>query len=142
MKSWSMLNATLLINGLEIDGYAEGDDVIRTGRINDSSNHITGADGNMTVSISADRTGFVEVDLLQSSTSNAVLTALVVAQEGGILVPITLLYKDTQGSDLISGSQGYMKKPADADRGTNANAQTWRMEFEKLNIGLAGSSNV
>ena len=50
MKEYSFLNTLLLVNGVEITGFDEGDDVITLERINDSAAHNIGTDGEMTVS--------------------------------------------------------------------------------------------
>lgn len=134
MKDYSFLNTVLLVNGVSIDGFDEGDDVIQLARSVDSGNHKVGTDGEMTVSISADRSGTVVFRLLQSSQSNKYLNALVVAGENGAFVPIFVQFKDIKGGDIGSGTQGYIKRPADMTRGTNANSQEWTIAVERLDL--------
>ena len=140
MKEYSFLDTLLLVNGIETGGYDEGDDVINLDRINDSASHKIGTDGEMTVSISADRSGTVVFRLMQSSTSNLFLSGLIAAQENGAFVPIFVQFKDTRGGDLGSGTQGYITKPAAMVRGTGANAQEWTIVAERLDmLHLAGA---
>ncbi len=134
MQQYSFLNTILLINGVEITGFDEGDDVINLSRINDSAAHKIGTDGEMTISISADRSGNVVFRLMQTSDSNAYMSALINAQENGGFVPIFMQFKDTKGNDLGSGTQGYITKPADMVRGTNANSQEWVVVVERLDM--------
>lgn len=134
MKDYSFLNTLLLVNGVEISGYDEGDDVIALARINDSAAHKIGTDGEMTVSISADRSGTMTFRLLQSSDSNLYLSGLITAQENGLFVPIFAQFLDTKGLDLGSGTQGYITKPADMTRGENANSQEWVVVVERLDL--------
>jgi hypothetical protein len=134
MKDYSFLDTLLLVNGVEIGGFDEGDDVISLARLNDSASHKIGADGEMTVSISADRSGTITFRLMQSSDSNAYLSGLITSQENGIFVPIFAQFKDTRGNDLGSGTQGYIPKPADMARGTNPNAQEWSVVVERLDL--------
>ena len=68
MKEYSFTDITLLVNGVPITGYDEGDDTIILERLNDSITHKIGTDGEMTISISADRSGPVTFRLMQSST--------------------------------------------------------------------------
>ena len=138
MKEYSFLNTLLLVNGVEIGGYDEGDDVITLARINDSAAHKVGTDGEMTVSISADRTGGVTFRLMQTSDSNAYLSGLISSQENGAFVPLFIQFKDTLGGDLGSGTQGYITKPADMVRGTNANNQEWVINVERLDMLYLG----
>ncbi len=134
MREYSFLNTLLLVNGVEITGFDEGDDVISLTRLNDSTTHKIGTDGEMTVSISADRSGNVVFRLMQSSDSNNYLSGLINAQENGAFVPIFVQFKDTKGLDLGSGTQGYITKPADMVRGTNANSQEWTIVVERLDL--------
>jgi len=134
MKEYSFLNTLLLINGVEITGFDEGDDVIQLSRINDSAAHSIGTDGEMTISISADRSGSVIFRVMQVSDSNSYLSALINAQENGAFIPIFIQFKDTKGNDLGSGTQGYITKPADMSRGTNAQPQQWAVMVERLDL--------
>lgn len=139
MKDYSFLNTTLLINGIEISGFDEGDDVIELARLNDSAAHSIGVDGEMTVSISADRSGTVTFRLMQSSTSNAYMSGLINSQENDVFVPVFIQFKDTKGGDLGSGTQGYITRPATITRGTNAQAQEWVIVVERLDLIHTGA---
>ena len=134
MKQYSFLNTILLINGIEIQGFDEGDDTINLARLNDSTSHKIGTDGEMTLAISADRSGTATFRLMQSSDSNAYMSALVNAQENGAFVPIFMQFKDTVNSDLASGTQGYITKPADIVRGEKPNSQEWVVVVERLDM--------
>lgn len=134
MKEYSFLNTLLLVNGVEISGFDEGDDVIQLARINDSTSHKIGADGEMSVSISADRSGTVTFRLMQTSDSNSYLSGLITAQENGAFIPIFTQFKDTKGGDLGSGTQGYITKPSDMVRGSAPNTQEWVVVVERLDM--------
>lgn len=134
MKEYSFLDTLLLVNGVEISGFDEGDDVITLERLNDTAAHKVGTDGEMTVSISADRTGTVTFRLMQTSDSNSYLSGLITSQENGAFVPIFVQFKDTRGGDLGSGTQGYIQRPATMVRGTNANSSEWVVVVERLDM--------
>jgi hypothetical protein len=134
MKEYSFLDTLLLVNGVEIGGFDEGDDTIALDRINDSASHKTGTDGEMTVAISADRSGTVAFRLMQSSDSNTYMSGLINAQENGAFVPIFIQFKDTRGGDLGSGTQGYINRPAGITRGTGLNSQEWIVTVERLDL--------
>lgn len=139
MKDYSFLNTVFLVNGVELSGWDEGDDVINMDRLGDSANHLIGADGEMTVSLSADRSGEITFRLMQSSNSNAYLSGLINTQENGTFVPIFVQFKDTKGGDLGSGTQGYLSKPAGMTRGVNANSQEWVIRVERLDLLHVGN---
>lgn len=134
MKDYSFLNTILLINGVEISGFDEGDDVIQLERLGDSASHVIGTDGEMSVALSADRSGEVVFRLAQTSDSNQYLSGLTAAQENGAFVPIFVQFKDTRGGDLGSGTQGYISRPATMTRGTGINSQEWRIVVERLDL--------
>ena len=134
MKKYSFLDTLLLVNGIEMSGYDEGDDVILLARLNDSASHKIGTDGEMTISVSADRSGTATFSLMQTSDSNAYLSGLVTGMENGAFVPIFIQFKDTHGGDIGSGTQGYIQKPADMGRGQNANSQEWVVVVERLDM--------
>jgi len=134
MKDYSFLDTTLLVQGVEIEGYDEGDDVIQLARLNDSGTHKIGADGEMTVAISADRSGTITFRVMQTSDSNAFLSGLINAQENGAFVPVFVQFKDIRGNFLGSGTQGYITKPADNAYGTNPNAREWVITVERLDM--------
>lgn len=134
MKEYSFLDTILLVNGVEISNYDEGDDVIILDRINDSAAHKIGTDGEMTVSLSADRSGTVVFRVMQTSDSNKYLSGLIAGQENGVYVPIFVQFKDVRGGDLGSGTQGYITRPAAMRRGTNANNQPWTIVVERLDM--------
>lgn len=134
MKKYSFLNTVLLINGVEINGFDAGDDVIKLARTDDSASDVVGADGEMSVSIHGSRKGEVTFRLQQTSDSNAFLSGLITAQENGVFIPVFVQFQDTVGNDLGSGTQGYIPRPADMARGTSTNAQEWRVVVERLDL--------
>lgn len=134
MKEYSFLDTILLVNGVEVSGFDEGDDTISLERLNDSATQKVGTDGEMTVSISADRSGSVTFRLMQTSDSNSYMSALINAQENGAFVPIFVQFKDTRGNDLGSGTQGFITRPASMVRGTNASNQEWVIIVERLDL--------
>lgn len=134
MKSYSFLDTLLLVNGVEINGFDEGDDTIIVARNNDSAAHKIGTDGEMSVSISADRSGSFTFRLMQTSDSNSYLSSLISAQENDVFIPIFVQFKDLRGNDLMSGTEGYITKPADVTRGQKAGSQEWVVVVERLDM--------
>lgn len=140
MRQYSFLNTVLLVNGVDIGGFGElADDVITMERINDSTAHKIGTDGQMTISISADRSGRIAFNLMQSSGANTFLSGLITTQENGFFVPVFVQFKDTRNLDLVSGTQGYIPRPSPIIRGQNANSQAWEIIVERLDMLHGGS---
>ena len=132
MQQYSFGQTVLLINGVTVSGFDEGDDVITLRRLTDNSAHIMSADGVMTVSFHPDRSGECIFRLNQASDFNGFMSALVSAQEANTLVPIAIQFTDLNGNDIISATTGYIPRPADIIRGLNSQSQEWRIIVEKL----------
>jgi hypothetical protein len=144
MRVYSFKNITLLVNGVEITGFADGDDVLTASRRVDSASDLIGADGKMMVSLSADRSGEFTFRLQQVSGSNKYLNALLNLQEGiDTFVPVNVMCQDTYRNDLATGTVGYLKKSPDMTRGAAGNAQEWAIVTERLDLifGDAGFGN-
>lgn len=136
MKRFSFLDTVVVVNGIEITGWADGDDVISAERLTDSISHKIGASGEMLVSVSADRSGSIKFKLQQTSSSNKYLNQLLELQEyaGSKFVPVTVLFKDTYRQDMATGTIGYIKRPAAMTRGQNAGTQEWEIITERLDL--------
>lgn len=136
MRTYSFLNMVVLLNGVELTGWAEGDDVIKASRLTDSGSHQVGSGGEMMVSLSADRSGEFSFKLQQTSSSNKFLQQLLARQEGGAgtFVPIYAMAQDTFRRDLATGSRGYIKKHPDFMRGSKAGIQEWVVVVERLDL--------
>lgn len=138
MKVYSFNNTVMLVNGVEITGWDEGDDVIQIKRLSDSASHKIGAGGEMMVSLSADKSGAFTFKLQQTSSSNKYLNSLLALQEGGAktFVPINTLFQDTYRNDLATGTVGYLRKAPDLSRGAKAGTHEWEVITERLDMLL------
>ena len=143
MKQYSFEETTLIVNNREITGFNEEDDCLIMRRLQDSIQHVVGNKGEMVIGIRAGREGEIMIKLLQTSTDNQFFSQIMAAAENGAFVPIEIFYKDNLGDDLIGGTRGYLRRPADTQRGTTpANAQQWSIVVERLDMALGGGPDV
>jgi hypothetical protein len=131
MKSYSFKNTVMLVAGVPISGFAQGDDVVQGQRRVDAFSDEVGADGNLLVLQNADESGQFTIRLQQSSDSNAYLNGLFQQQARGTFIAVPVTFKDIVNGEIIGGSKGYITKPADVTRGTGANTQEWVLVVEK-----------
>lgn len=136
MRAYSFQNTVVVVNGVEITGWADGDDVIGIKRRVDSASDKVGTGGDMMVSISADKSGEITFKLQQVSSSNKYLNGLLQLQEaaGARFTPVTVLFQDTYRQDMATGTLGYLKKPADLQRGAQGSTQEWTIVVERLDL--------
>lgn len=134
MRVYSFANTVMLVNGVEITGWAKGDDVIDISRRTDGATDQIGAGGQMMVSLSADKSGEIKFKLQATSSSNRFLSNLSAQQDGGTssFVPVQIKFLDTYRQDLADGTVGYIKKHADIKRGGEAGDSEWVIVVENL----------
>ena len=144
MKAYGFGNIVFLVNGVEITGFSDGDDVISIKRRSDLASDKIGADGRMMVSISADRSGEVSIKLQQTSGSNKYLNQLAIGQE--VLTtgftPVLIYLSDVYRGDVVSGVPGYMKKMPDVNRGEKGQTQEWQFVVENLDVFFSDSPSL
>ena len=143
MRVYSFSNTVVLVNGVELTAWSDGDDVIKINRRADSASDKVGAGGDMMVSISSDKSGEFTFKLQQVSPSNKYLMGLCALMEfsASTFVPVIVLFQDTYRNDLAAGTVGYIKKPADMARGAQANDQEWVIVVERLDMLLGDTAD-
>lgn len=142
MKSFNFNNVIMLVQGVELTGWPEGDDAIICERNNDTGTHSVGVDGSMTFNQSNDRSGEIRFKLKQNSSSNGLMTGLISSQENGAFLPVFVQIKNTQGGELISGTQGYIKRPATMQFGAELGDNEWAIVVERLDMINLGSDQL
>lgn len=142
MKYYSFKETTLILDGLEVTGFDESDDSIVMRRLEDSMGHQIGNKGEMAVWMRASRAGEIVFKLMQTSSDNSRLSIAMSAAENGLFVPIAVMFKDNLGGDLITGNRGYLRKPADIQRGTATGSQSWSIVVERMDFLLQGGQDV
>jgi len=133
MKQYAFENVAPMINSFPLSGFAPGDDAISGDRREDAFSDEVGADGEMLVTKTSNKSGLFIFKLQQSSSSNSYLNGLFVLQETGIFAPVIVSVVDTVTGDSLVGVQGYIKRPAPMTRGAGANTQTWEIVVEDYN---------
>lgn len=141
MKAFNFNNVIMLVQGSEITGWPEGDDVIICERSEDSGSHSVGVGGEMTFNLSNDRSGTIKFKLKQNSSSNLLMTGLITSQENGAFVPVFVQIKNTEGGELISGTQGYIVRPATMQFGAALGESEWTIVVERLDIVNLGTDS-
>jgi hypothetical protein len=97
-------NVVVTCGSFEMTGFMDGS-VITVRRNGDSVSHHTGADGEVTISVSHDLTGSLELNLKQSSSANTVLSTFLVTQEnGGGIGTFPIFIKDLNSDKTIMES--------------------------------------
>lgn len=139
VKSYNPAEVIIIYAGEIISGYADGT-FVTIGRDNDAFGLVIGSNGEGCRSRSNDNSGTLTLTLLQSSSSNAILSALNAADEtlGGGTAP--LLVKDNSGNSLYSAETAWIQKVADSEFGREATSREWTIRTDWLNVFVGGNS--
>jgi hypothetical protein len=140
LQPYSFLRTVLLVNGVQITGWPEGDDVIEVSRRTDSASMKVGCGGDGVLSLSADRSGEFKFKLQGTSSSNAYLSSLLAQQENGAasFQSISVLVQDFMLNDMAQGSNGFINKPSPIKRGKELADNEWTITVVNLNQVYGG----
>lgn len=132
-------DVTAVWNGVPIEGFAP-DTAIEATRTTEAYRRVTGSGGASARASSGDRGGTVTFTLLQTSKTNAALTAFAVLDEqnGDGVGP--LLIKDLGGNDVILAEAAWIQKRPDAMYGNTVQNRVWVLEADNLEILVGGAA--
>lgn len=119
--------------GRALSGFEDGT-FITVRRNSDTWNYKTGADGKGIRSKTNDRSGQVEIILMQGAPDNEFLSGIAAADEltnGGIR-PFKM--HDNSGSDVYAALGMWIKKQPDAAYAKEGGARTWLLETDDISM--------
>lgn len=145
MKQYSFNKVDLEINGTTISGFTEGAGIISVSRAQAQHTKVMDAKGKMAVVSSADKSGVITFNLLQTSDDNEKLrtwatTTHANGLEGGeeTFVPLVAKLTDKMGKELATGVNGFIIKQPDMVRGNGIVTLQWRLCFESIIFNKEG----
>lgn len=139
VKTYSPKDISIVVAGATISGYAEGT-FCNIERSADAFTKVVGAGGEVTRTASADRSGTITITLLQTSSSNDILSSLQQADELSLTGKFPVLIKDNFGNSLHEASTAWIMKVADAEYAAEMGSREWTIECSDL-ISFVGSNN-
>ena len=124
-KTFSFSNVYVIFVILEVQGFADGDDVVTLEFETDQFNDLAGAKGDVVRSQTNDNRCTATVKLLQNSGSNKELTAVYnTDRETGVGVsPMVIEDKETGETYVINNA--WIQKFPSVIRGQNVNTMEW-----------------
>lgn len=146
MKQYSFYNVDLYVNGIFIDGYSDGSSIITAGRSSPQHGKVMDARGKMVAITSADKSGVIAFNLLQTSDANAIMQLIAMKSHddgtsgnSDTFIPIQAMLRDKMGDTVATGVNGFISMQPPVTRGTSLAAVPWTLEFEQLQM-LRGTS--
>lgn len=124
---YSFANVMFTIDGRQVVGLWEGDDVIATERSTDLGTPLTGADGSSVVSITADQSILLTFKLQPNSAMNQYLQQKVKRMRMGSQDLIAVALRDTgTGEGGVCSAAVIVKEPTKS-WGANATEREWQL---------------
>lgn len=110
---------------LPLRGFADGTFITMT-RANPRTDATVGAHGDVAITKTADRTGTVEITLLQNSPSNVELSAIVNTEDAAKeLFRSSFVVEDPNGGVIARAKRCHIQEPAAITLGDGQNAKVW-----------------
>ncbi|HGF3815910.1 TPA: phage protein [Escherichia coli] len=122
-------------NGIAIEGFAP-DSFLRLQRTSPLVTPVVGAGGQVALTRNADKTGTIEIELMQTSLSNQMLSAIQAKQDNMELeedISSNFVIYDPSGSVLATGINAWLQELPQIELGRDQNSKTWIFGCEKLN---------
>jgi hypothetical protein len=138
VKSYNPKKVLVSWGEVLFSGFADGE-FINAARNNQSVNLAVGSTGAGARAISNDKSGTITVTLLQSSLTNAQLSAAAIADEAGLDGGVKpFLIKDLSGVDLVKAETAWLQQPAAAPYAREISNREWVFETDALEILVGG----
>ena len=121
-------------NGIAIEGFAP-DSFLRLQRTSPLVTPVVGAGGQVALTRNADKTGTIEIELMQTSLSNQMLSAIQAKQDNMELeedISSNFVIYDPSGSVLAAGINAWLQELPQIELGRDQNSKTWIFGCEKL----------
>lgn len=124
---YSFDNVVVTIDGREVIGLWEGDDVVSLERPTDLGSALTGADGASVVSITADQSATLTIKLQPNSAMNAYLEQAVKRMRMGSQRLIAVAVRDTSTGEGGGCSAAVVIKEPSKSWGATATEREWQL---------------
>lgn len=131
-------NVSVIVGGQTGHGFADGT-FVKFGRMEPAFNLKVGVDGEGTRAKSNNKSGFIEITLMQSSSFNDVLSGYAAADELSNTGAVPLLVRDNSGRTLATSLTAWVQKYPDVEEAKEVTTRVWRFETDELDIFIGGN---
>ena len=138
VKTFDPKQVQVIIGGNEIAGFADGE-FINIERDENTFSKVVGADGEVSRSKSNNRSGALTLTLLQTSASNDVLSAIMIADELTNSGIIPIFVKDSLGTTNLFAGEGWIQKPPASPFDKEITNREWVIELASVDVFIGGN---
>jgi len=137
IKTYDAKKVIVSIGGIVLSGFADGA-FVTVERDAETFTKQVGADGEVVRSRMRNTSGKVTVNLLQSSASNDLLSALWQIDEATGAGAGAFLMKDLLGTTLAEAQNAWVQKPPSVEMGKEAGDREWVFDTDALKLTVGG----
>lgn len=141
MFQYAFQSVDLLVDGVEVDGFADSNAIISAGYNTPQQGHVIGARGEMAVATTRNKSGRISFNLLMTSSWNQVLQIraqsnvnIALSGNSALFQPLQVMMNDKMGNTVFTGVNGYIPMMPAVTRGSGIGTVTWVMMFEEMVI--------
>ena len=140
VSTYDPTKMTVIVGGVIVTGFADGD-FVTAKRDEDLYTKKVGAGGHVARTKSGNKSGTIEITLLQSSPAVNELAALVALDnflfDGDVLIPISIL-SPGDNAELVVSTQSWLKTPPEMTYGKEAGERKFVFDCADLKLSLGG----
>ncbi len=138
VKTYDPKKVHILIGGFEMVGFVDGT-FLTVEMDEDAFSKVSGADGETARSKSNNTGAAATLALLQTSTSNDVLSGIYLADRLSNSGVVPILVKDSLGTTILFSAEGWIKKPAPAVFAKEISNRDWVFDLSTVDIFIGGN---
>ena len=139
VRTYDPNRVIVLIGGIPVGGFPDGT-FIKVKRTNDTFEKVVGVSGIISRAKCLDKSGEITLILAQTSMSNDILSAFMVADEftNSGIVPIAIL--DISSLSVFVSAFGWIRKPAEVEYSKDISAREWTFDVADIDIFIGGDT--
>ncbi len=131
-KNFSFKNVSVIAGILELEGFADADDVVSIVFDAEQFTKVAGAKGDVARVQTADNSCTITIKLLQTSNSNSLLAALYLADVSSGSAVFPMVITDKESGEGYAVNNAWIQKFPDITRGKTVNSMDWVFQGDKL----------
>lgn len=139
VKTYDPKSISMIVGGHIVSGFDDGT-FVKVSRATEAYTKKVGADGEPSRTKNNDKSGTIEITLLQSSASNDVLSGYALADEVNNGGQVPVLMRDANGTTVVNSEAGWVQKMPDLELGKEMGSRTWVIECGSIDIFIGGNA--
>lgn len=139
VRNYDPKQVAVIVGGQSAHGFGDGT-FVKVGRMSAQWALKVGVDGEGTRAKSNDKSGFIEITLMRSSSYNDYLSGLAATDELSSTGAVPASVRDNSGSTVFGALTAWIKQIPDDEFTKEMNTITWRLETDELNSFIGGNN--